>query len=215
MKKSYIKTFKAIGPIFALFFLKLNAGYPYSPAGYKYSDTFIPEVYLGIGPQINVAASKAICNEKAKCALSHGGGFYIFGGLKLAKFLALELKIENTIHDKDPLSTFDWALVNIFAPTLNIRLFFETKSKFILQALIGGGVYLLGVREWSLDAFGTGFYIGPGFDYEVTEMIHVELSALYQGVKFSNRRLPGSFKDKMFANFISLQLGISLYFSLL
>ena len=113
--------------------------------------------------------------------LQGGGGFNLFIGGRLSRFVAMELGWQPTFHNNEtnifgqPIGT-----VGLDAITLDFK-FFLLPGRVQPYLSVGAGLYLLG-DNFSVFAEGPGYQLGAGVDFWLNRFVTLGLKAQYRGV---------------------------------
>ncbi len=117
--------------------------------------------------------------------IEHGGGLSVYGGIRLNERLSLELAWLGSAHNPSTVSNgyyteTDYLILEGVTADAKIHL---DRSGQLDPYLQGGiGAYFLGREHFGIDAVGTGFQLGGGFDYWLAENWTLGLRLRYHGI---------------------------------
>ncbi len=136
-----------------------------------------PHFYMGVEGQGIVVLGATGSNA----FLDHGGGFDLYVGGRLNRWLALEAGWQATFHNPevDDLGR-QVDRVGLQALTLDAK-FYPVHGPVQPYFSGGAGLYLLG-DSFSVFSEGAGFQVGGGVDFWLTRHLSLGLRAQYRGV---------------------------------
>jgi opacity protein-like surface antigen len=137
--------------------------------------------YGGIG----LGATKIVDQRGGPEALADGVGVSLYGGLRLADRFALELGYLGSFHNPATVTTYwgretDFLVLEAF--TADARVYLDRSGNLDPYLQAGLGLYVLGSEHFGVDAVGTGFQLGGGFDFYLNDYWFIGLRALYRGI---------------------------------
>jgi hypothetical protein len=137
--------------------------------------------YAGAG----LAATKIFDQRGGPEHLDDGAGVALYGGFRLGQRLSLEVGYLASFHNPATVDTV-WGPETDFlvleALTGDARIFLGRSGNIDGYVQGGVGAYVLGSEHFGVDAVGTGFQLGGGFDWYFSDVWALGLRALYRGI---------------------------------
>jgi opacity protein-like surface antigen len=137
--------------------------------------------YSGVG----LTATKIIDQRGGPEQLDDGAGVSLYGGFRVGERLALEVGWLGSLHNPSMVSTV-WGTETDFlvleALTADCRIYLTRRGDLDPYLQGGLGFYFLGSERFGLDAAGSGFQLGGGFDYYLADRLVLGLRVRYHGV---------------------------------
>lgn len=146
--------------------------------------------------------------------LGHGGGFGLYGGVRLGRFIALEANWTFTAHDEE----WDQESLQIQTLTGDIKFHIPTWSRLEPYIQAGGGWAFFGVTgafeggHPYLYASGPTYNLGGGVDYHIGRYLSVGGRLLYRGMYFGEEQYGESWDNANFVHGVSIDFTASLHF---
>jgi opacity protein-like surface antigen len=140
--------------------------------------------YGGVG----LVGTKILDQRGGPEHVEDGGGLTIWGGIRFNERLAVELGWMGSLHNPATVTNGYWAesdylVLEAFTADAKIHL---DRSGNLDPYLQGGiGVYVLGREHFGIDAIGTGFQLGGGFDYWLGDNWSLGLRVRYHGISMA------------------------------
>lgn len=135
-------------------------------------------LYVGGGP----AGALVLQQSGGPELLDNGGGLTLFVGLRINPRLALELGWLGTFHNPaEVYGDIDYLVLNGF--TGDAKVYFGESGQTAEPYLQGGlGLYLLDSTYFGAQSVGSGFQLGGGYDFFLSQQVSVGVRALYRGI---------------------------------
>jgi opacity protein-like surface antigen len=133
--------------------------------------------YLGVAPQAMVVLDQT----GPRSFLDTGGGFDLYLGGRLNRWVGLELGWQPTFHNRE-VDAFGRPVgrIALQAVTLDMKIYFA-RGRVQPYFVGGAGAYLLG-DNFDVFAAGPGFQVGGGLDIWLTRHLSLGVRAQYRGV---------------------------------
>ncbi len=141
-------------------------------------------LYLGLGGSADFSIAS---NARVTELLRSGGGFHLFGGLRMSRFLAVEAGYRATSHEVDkPNGEAGKGLFQAF--NVDAKVFMLPSSRRLEPFLqVGGslvGFYSDGLASRELEGFGLD--LGGGVDIRLSRSVSLGTRALYRAIFVDN-----------------------------
>lgn len=173
-------------------------------------------IYLGVGGvgDFNIETE----NDLTRIMRS-GGGFDLFLGFRINRYVALEIAYVGTSHatgDEIALAASPGAAERgwLHGATLDAKVFLIPKSRRIEPFLqVGGGGYAFVRQGYSdPDLGGGGFHLGGGVDIRFNRTIALGLRALYKGLWLDNETVWYPATTGAFFSHVTLGANLQIHF---
>lgn len=164
--------------------------------------------YGGIG----LSGTRILDQRGGPEQLDHGGGISLFGGIRVADRLSLELGWLGSLHNPHQAYTVygpETDFLVLEAVTADAKVHLERSGN--LDPFLQGGVgfYFLGRETLGLDSVGTGFQLGGGFDYYVAPRLALGLRVLYRGIAMGP---PDGGEEDVFISAVNVEGSLGIHF---
>jgi hypothetical protein len=163
-------------------------------------------LYVGGGP----AGAAIIGQSGGPELLDNGGGLALFAGLRINPRLALELGWLGTFHNpaETGFGDVDYLVLNGF--TGDARVYLGESGQTSEPYLQGGlGLYLLDSTYFGAQSVGSGFQLGGGYDFFLSQQISLGVRALYRGIAMGP---PDSNRNDTFLSAVTLDGSLKIDF---
>jgi hypothetical protein len=122
--------------------------------------------------------------------IGQGGGFGLFGGLRLGPFVGLELNWTFTAHDEAFEDGYSLDLIQIQTVTADFKLHIPTRGRVEPYIQAGAGFAFMGVTgDYVADyifASGPAFNVGGGLDFYLSPFFSIGGRLLYRGMYYTD-----------------------------
>jgi hypothetical protein len=155
--------------------------------------------------------------------IGSGGGFGLFGGVRLNPFVALELNWTYTAHDEEwecdggaYCSGID--LLQIQTVTADFKLHIPTRGRIEPFVQAGGGFAFIGVSgDYAEDGYifnsGPTFSLGGGADFWLSPFFTIGGRLLYRGTYFGTEdEYAGIARNSNYVSGISVDFNVQIHF---
>ncbi len=172
--------------------------------------------YLGVG---GVGTFNIETDNDLTRIMRSGGGFDLFLGFRLNRYVALELAYVGTSHatgDEIAMAASGGGAERgwLHGATLDAKVFLIPKSRRIEPFLqVGGGGYAFVRQGYSEpDLGGGGFHLGGGVDIRFNRTVALGLRALYKGIWLDNETVWYPATNGAFFSHVTLGANLQLHF---
>lgn len=166
--------------------------------------------YGGIG----LFATKVVDQRGGPEQLEDGAGLSVYAGIRLNDRLALEVNWMGSFHNPATVTNGYWNETDYLVLeglTADAKIHLDRSGN--LDPFVQGGVgfYWLGSEHFGLDAVGTGFQLGGGFDLWLGEQLTLGLRGKYHGISMGppDRYDDG---DSTYISAVTVEGNITLHF---
>jgi opacity protein-like surface antigen len=177
-----------------------TAGFVFAPHGW----------YGGVG----IVGTRILDQSGGPEQIEDGGGLSIWGGIRFNERLALELGWMGSLHNPAQVTDGYYLETNYLileSFTADAKIHLDRAGRFEPYLQGGIGLYILGREQFGIDAVGTGFQLGGGFDYWIGEHWTLGLRARYHGVSMGPPDCAGC-EDHTYISAVTAEGSIALHF---
>lgn len=145
--------------------------------------------------------------------LEDGAGLSVYGGIRLNERLSLEASWLGSFHNPATVTNGYWNETDYLVLeglTADAKIHLDRSGQ--LDPFLQGGIgfYWLGSEHFGLDAVGTGFQLGGGFDYYLGERVALGVRGRYHGISMAPPdRYDG---DNTFISAVTIEASLALHF---
>jgi opacity protein-like surface antigen len=182
------------------------------PRGRVYASgfVFVPGNWYG---GVGLFATRIIDQRGGPEQIEHGAGLSVYGGLRVNERLSLEATWLGSAHNPATVSNgyyteTDYLILEGLTADAKIHLDRSGQLDPYLQG--GVGVYFLGREHFGIDAVGTGFQLGGGFDYWLADHWTLGLRLRYHGISMAPPE--GNSGDNTYISAITAEGSLALRF---
>jgi len=193
-------------------------GHAHVHVRYGYRERYAPGGAVSYGPSgfylgAGVLGLKILDQRGGPEALEDGVGLALFGGFRLNERVSLELGWMGSFHNPATIDTgvgreTDYLVLE--GVTGDLRVHLERAGNLDPFVQAGVGFYALGSDHLGLDALGSGFQVGAGFDYFLSDYVTLGLRVRYHGIAMSASER--SSDDDVFISAAAVEASLGLHF---